>query len=159
MGLARVARPPKLTTNGSVPELLTDFRPRAQTTDVAFRRVDMPRVLLLRQAFQSHNEFEIFGGTKDDTDTISKPTEARPDLVVLEIAGDPNDGLNTAEKLKCNLPRVPLFLPWPRRKRRCITAVIPSEARDLLFPKCQGTPQPGGHDFSRAVCACPTTRL
>jgi hypothetical protein len=30
--------------------------------------------------------------------------------VVLEIAGDPNDGLNTAEKLQCILPRVPLFL-------------------------------------------------
>jgi DNA-binding NarL/FixJ family response regulator len=74
----------------------------------------MPRVVVvctdnascegLRHAFQSHSEFEIVGGIKDDTDTISKASEARPDLVVLEIAGDPKDGLNTAEKLQCICP-------------------------------------------------------
>jgi hypothetical protein len=65
--LARVARPPKLTANGVVPQLLTGFRPRVLTTDVAFQGGDMPRVVVvctdnasfegLRQAFQSHSEF------------------------------------------------------------------------------------------------------
>ena len=74
-----------------------------------FREGDMPRILLLcsenvlcerlRQAFQPHTEFEIVAEIKVDTDTISKATEARPDLVIVEMANDPNDALNTAERL------------------------------------------------------------
>ncbi len=80
----------------------------------------MPRVLLLcsinvscdrlRQVFQSHTEFDIVAGIKDDEDTISKATQIHPDLMIMEMAGDPSDALDTAEKLKCRLPRVPLFL-------------------------------------------------
>jgi DNA-binding NarL/FixJ family response regulator len=52
----------------------------------------MPRVLLvgtesvlcerLRQAFQSHAEFEICGGVKTGAGTLKKAIEPRPDLVV-----------------------------------------------------------------------------
>jgi hypothetical protein len=67
--LARVARPPKLTANGVVPQLLTDFRPRVLTTDVAFQGGDMPRVVVvctdnascegLRQASSATANFKL----------------------------------------------------------------------------------------------------
>jgi DNA-binding NarL/FixJ family response regulator len=60
----------------------------------------------LRQAFQSHAEFEICGGVKKGAGTLKKAIEPHPDLVVLEMAGDPQYGFETAQKLKLILPRV-----------------------------------------------------
>lgn len=83
----------------------------------------MPRVLLLcteddlcerlRQAFQSHIEFEIHGGVKNGASMLAKAKELLPDLVVMETAGNPRAGLDTAEEFKRILPRVPLFLVTP----------------------------------------------
>ncbi len=83
----------------------------------------MPRILLvctesilcqrLRQAFQSHTGFEVYGGMKNGADTIAKATEVRPDLVVLQMASGPHRDFDTAEELKRLLPRVLLFLVTP----------------------------------------------
>ena len=83
----------------------------------------MPRILRactesilcerLRQAFQSHTEFEVYGGMKNGADTIAKATEVHPDLVALQMASGPHSDFDTAEKLKRLLPRVPLFLVTP----------------------------------------------
>jgi chemotaxis response regulator CheB len=102
------------------PSCFTDFRPRALTAHFRLQEGDLPRVLLvctenvlcerLRQAFQSHTEFEIHGGVKNGADMLAKATEVRPDLVVLQMASNLPAGLDTAEKLKRTLPHVPLFL-------------------------------------------------
>jgi DNA-binding NarL/FixJ family response regulator len=55
-------------------------------------------------------EFEIHSGLKNGTDAVAKAMELRPDLVIVEAASNPHAGLDTAEKLKRSLPRVPLFL-------------------------------------------------
>ncbi|MGA2809906.1 MAG: response regulator [Candidatus Acidiferrum sp.] len=80
----------------------------------------MPRVFLasgdqtfcevLRDFFQSEDEFLVCGEARDGIEAVKMAIELAPDLVVLEQETPPMDIFQTARVIKTALPEIPVFL-------------------------------------------------
>jgi len=66
---------------------------------------------LLRDFFQSGDEFLVCGEARDGIDAVKMAIELAPDLIVLEQEIPPMDIiLQTAKAIKTALPEIPVFL-------------------------------------------------
>ncbi|MGA2812445.1 MAG: response regulator [Candidatus Acidiferrum sp.] len=66
---------------------------------------------LLRDFFQSGDEFLVCGKARDGIDAVKMAIELAPDLIVLEQEIPPMDIiLQTAKAIKTALPEIPVFL-------------------------------------------------
>jgi len=66
---------------------------------------------LLRDFFQSGDEFLVSGEARDGIDAVKMAIELAPDLIVLEQEIPPMDIiLQTAKAIKTALPEIPVFL-------------------------------------------------
>jgi chemotaxis response regulator CheB len=65
---------------------------------------------VLRDFFQSEDEFLVCGEARDGIDAVKMVVELAPDLIVLEEEMPPMDIFQTAKFIKTALPEIPVFL-------------------------------------------------
>jgi DNA-binding NarL/FixJ family response regulator len=65
---------------------------------------------LVRASLECEGGFSVCGEAVDGYDAISKAQELKPDLIILDLAMPPMNGIHAASKIKSMLPNTPIIL-------------------------------------------------
>ena len=65
---------------------------------------------MLRDLFEAHAEFSLCGQAQTGSEAVSKGTQLKPGLIILDFEDSFTEGLDTAKELREKLPSTQLFL-------------------------------------------------
>ena len=65
----------------------------------------------LQDLLQTHG-WEVCGQAKDGVDAVKMTVELNPDVVILDLAMPPMDGLTAARQISESLPTIPIVMQY-----------------------------------------------
>jgi DNA-binding NarL/FixJ family response regulator len=84
---------------------------------------------LVRRLLEEHPEWSVCGEAQDGADAVAKAGELAPDLVVLDLAMPRMNGINAAQQIAAQNPRVPMLLLTVQQ----VSSQLAAEARKAGF--------------------------